>query len=98
MPGHVGEHRDAVREHLEEPATYKKELLLAAICLLNAQRPRLEDRHQRSVAREHAKLAISSVGDDELKVALKKGALHTDDTKRVFHADSPPHSLGSGVK
>jgi hypothetical protein len=45
-----------------------------------------------------AELAISSVGDDELNLALKKGALNTDDTKRVFHADSPPHSLGSGVK
>jgi len=50
------------------------------------------------VARQHAKLTVSAVGDDELNVALKKGALNTDHPKRVFHVDSPPHPLGSRMK
>src|SRR5579859_6917078 len=81
--GHVGQHRDAVGQHLEEPTADEEELLLAAV--RDLQRARLENRHQRGVARQDAELAVGPVGDDEVDIAVEQAPLDADDAKGHWH-------------
>src|SRR6266566_5513915 len=86
--GHVGKHGDAVGQHFEEPAADEQELLLGA--LDDLQRARLEDRHERGVARQHAELAVGAVGDDEVHIALEQAALDADHPEGYWHLARAP--------
>src|SRR6266568_4987611 len=86
--GHVGQHGNAVGQHLEEPAADEQELLLGA--LDDLQSARLEDRHERCMARQHPKLAVGAVGDDEVDVALEQAALDADHPERYWHLARAP--------
>src|ERR1700693_3295812 len=86
----VSEHRHTVRQHLQEATTHEEDLLRSSVYLLNPQRPRFEDRHQRGVAREHSELAVRAVGDDELDVALEKAALNAHHAQWVFQLAGRP--------
>src|SRR5438270_5351632 len=75
--GHVGEHCDPVGQDLEKAATDEEQLFLTAV--RDLQGGRLEDRHQRSIPRQHPELAIGAVGDDEVDIALEQAALDAHD-------------------
>src|SRR5215831_7643222 len=77
LAGVVDERQRAVLLDPEEPGPGCE---LAHVCLLevDARRPRLEHRHQRSVASEHADLPGGAGYDDHLGLALERWALGCD--------------------
>src|SRR6202521_281269 len=93
--GDVREHCYAVGQHLEESTAHEQDLLRPSVHLLNPQRPRLQDRHERGVAREHAEFSIRAIGDDELDVPFEQGSLNADHPERKFQPISlPPQGEG----
>ena len=82
----VGQHRDTVRQNLQEATADKELLFLSAIGLLDSQRTGFENGHQRRVSREHAKLTLGSVDDDELDLSFEEAPLNAHDSQGEFHS------------